>query len=199
MMTDNDPADLPEFEHLGEVQPGKRYLLRATERISPEMAERVQERLREVFPDSTFGILTPNLEPVEPIPVPDLLTAIKRAGDALQLRYIKASSEGSRIAYTGGMFALQELRKALTPKTGDGPVTPPAAPGNAAAESATGPSPLTCTCERHESPGGQVWGARDPNCPMHYRCKSIRPGNGAQCIEMHHTEGLHGDGRGNKW
>lgn len=46
----------------------------------------------------------------------DLLAAIKVAGDRLQADYAKSSTDTSRVANAGGMYALRELRKALTPE-----------------------------------------------------------------------------------
>jgi hypothetical protein len=131
----DDPTEDWDMEFLGEVKPGKRYMLRATENISPDMARVVKDRLREVFPDSEFGILTPNIEPVVPIPVPGGKSFVDVLRDVADT-WPPYSDIGS---------LLRQLSSELT-KTGDGAATPPASPtqtpvatgGEQAAESATG-------------------------------------------------------------
>lgn len=69
----------------------------------------------------------------------DLLAAIKLAGDRLQVQYAAASTETSRVAYAGGMFALHELRTALTPeRDGAGETHPSEAPPEPAPSPAPG-------------------------------------------------------------
>lgn len=83
----------------------------------------------------------------------ELMDAITKAGDALQLQYIHARNDSSKIAYTGGMFALQELRKALTPQR-DGAGTTPSE------EPPTEPAPS----QPHICPGGRrAMAAPGPN------------------------------------
>lgn len=141
-----DPTDAPELVYLGEVRPGGKYLLRATDKITAEAADHVKQRLRELFPESEFGILTHDLELVQP------------AGDLTKQELVATLREVARTwpPHTDMHTMLQELARALT-KTGDG-ATPPASPhatpaptgGEQAAESATGdatpagaPSPRT--------------------------------------------------------
>lgn len=150
----DDPAEDWDMEYLGEVQPGKRYLLRATEHITPEQADQIKRRLREVFPESEFGILSPSLEAVTPVATTDLVDAIRRAADTWP-------------PHTDMAALLRGLAGELT-KTGDGAAPPPAAPfttpgatgGDQAAESATGvgapaavPSPLYCQATKVDTQG----------------------------------------------
>jgi hypothetical protein len=158
----DDPTEDWDMEYLGEVLPGKRYLLRATENISPEQADQIKRRLREVFPDSEFGILTPSIEAVTPVATTELVDALKAAGNKLQLQFINTSDTVSKQTSYAAMIALDSLRQALT-QTGDGAAPPPATPttapaatgGEQAAESATGaPTP-----EAAPSPSYQWCGA----------------------------------------
>lgn len=133
-----EPLADANLKFLGAVEPGKRYLLRATDHLSVEAADQLKRRLRETFPDSEFGVLSPNLETVAPmgLPVPswDYLAGV--------LREVADEQPG----YTELRHVLTLLARRLT-QTGDGAATPPAeAPtstpasngGEQADESATG-------------------------------------------------------------
>lgn len=157
----DDPTEDWDMEYLGEVQPGKRYLLRATESITPEQGAQINRRLREVFPESEFGILSHHFEAVTPVATSDLVDALKAAGNKLQRQFTSTSDSVSKQTSYAAMVALDSLRQALIPKAGDGAAPPPAAPmttpgatgGEQAAESATGaetpaavPSPPSQWC-----------------------------------------------------
>ena len=100
----------------------------------------------------------------------DLLVAIELAGDRLQIAYTKANTDASRTAYCGGLFALRELRKALTPeRDGAGSHPSEAPPGPAPSPP---PETLTCSCDWMDCPvpGGyreRVMTVLDDHCDLH--------------------------------
>lgn len=114
-----DPTDAPELEYLGEVQPGKSYLLRATEPLQPQDGMRVREQLERTFPGSTFAILRHNLEPVEPKPAADLLTVLRDTALKYQELATKMEPGPSRAACSIVSNALLDVWHALmTAQTG---------------------------------------------------------------------------------
>lgn len=108
--------ELPELERLGEVKPGGSYLLRLTELASPQAAMRAREQLERTFPGTTFGILTHNLEPVVPIPVPPGRSFVGVLRD-LAFRYsgyaAKTPPGGSKAAFQIVANALLDLKVEL--------------------------------------------------------------------------------------
>lgn len=115
----------PNITLAAEIKPGHRYLLSTDRHITAQEAQNINAKLADLFPGTTFGIMSNGLQLVTDT-LGDLRDAVQQAGDALQAQYTKARTQDCRTAYSGGMFALRELRKALAHPERDRAGTPPA-------------------------------------------------------------------------
>lgn len=123
-LRDSDKRGLEELavSVVGEVRAGGKYLLRIPDKTTAETAHQIQQQLTDRFPGVTFALITPDIEVVEDWRT-ELVSAIQRAGNKLQLQFLNASNDSTKQTSYAGMAALRVLQLELlaAPERADTP------------------------------------------------------------------------------